>query len=106
MVYFLAQGDAANHWVYWFNQGFAVLIVIALGWAAYGWIRWAGVNMLVPLKDAAIDHLRETTNTMKQVQTTLADQHRDVQEIKSSVNTLNQRTDEISNAVENLKRQT
>lgn len=103
---FFAQAETAGHIVYWFNQGFAVLVVLALGWAAYGWIRWAGVNLLVPLKDAGIEHLRTTTDTMKQVQATLADATNNMQEIKHSVGNLHQKTDAIVSAVDNLRRQT
>jgi hypothetical protein len=103
-VLFLAQETVnTSHLVYWFNQGFAVLVVIALGWAVYGWIRWAGVNLLVPLKDAGIEHLRTTTDTMKSVQTTLADTHTNIQEIKHSVGNLDRRTDAIAATVEHLK---
>lgn len=101
MLSVFAQADS-NHVVYWFNQGFAVLVVVALGWALYGWIRWAGSNLLVPLKDAGVEHLKETTSTMRQLQTTLADQHGDIRELKSTAKVVDERTNEILQA---LKRQ-
>jgi hypothetical protein len=64
---FLAQ-DSVNpsQLVYWFNQGFAVVIVLALGWAFYGWIRWAGVNLGLPIAKAHISYLDASTEGIKQ----------------------------------------
>jgi hypothetical protein len=101
MFFHFAQAET-THVAYWFNQGFAVLVVVALGWALYGWIRWAGSNVLVPLKDAGVEHLKETTATMRQLQTTLADQHGDIRELRSTAEVLDERTNEILAA---LKRQ-
>jgi hypothetical protein len=103
-VFVLAQDIAPTHFAYWFNQGFAVLVVIALGWAVYGWIRWAGVNLLVPLKDAGIAHLKETTTTMKSLQVTLADQHTTVVEIKDTLGNLQTGLTEIASDVDILKK--
>jgi hypothetical protein len=103
-VFVLAQDIAPTHFAYWFNQGFAVLVVIALGWAVYGWIRWAGVNVLVPLKDAGIEYLKETTTTMKTVQVTLADQHNVVKDIHSTVGVLKTTVEEISSDIDILKK--
>jgi hypothetical protein len=85
--------------VYWFNQGFAVLLVITLGWAIYRWLCWAGVNLLVPAKDAAVEHLKETTATMKQVKDTLADQHGAILQIKTQVEELDLKTTRVVDAV-------
>jgi hypothetical protein len=101
MFHVFAQAET-THLVYWFNQGFAVLVVMALGWAVYGWIRWAGTNLALPLKDAGVEYLKENTNTMRQVQTTLADQHGDIRELRSTAAVLDERTNEILQA---LKRQ-
>ena len=103
-VFVLAQEISSNNVSYWFNQGFAVMVVIALGWAVYTWMRWAGGNILVPLKDAGIEHLRETTACMKSVQTTLAEQHTVVREIHSTVGNLKTTVEEISSDVDILKK--
>lgn len=89
----------ATEIVYWFNQGFAVLVVVALGWAIYRWLCWAGINLLVPAKDAAVEHLRETTATMRQVKDTLADQHGAILEIKTQVADLDTKTTRVVEAV-------
>lgn len=85
--------------VYWFNQGFAVLLVITLGWAIYRWLCWAGVNLLVPAKDAAVEHLKQTTDTMRQVKDTLADQHGAILEIRTHVAELDTKTTRVEAAV-------
>lgn len=103
-VFVLAQEIGPSHFAYWFNQGFAVLVVIALGWAVYGWIRWAGVNLLVPLKDAGVDHLRQTTTTMKSLQVTLADQHTVVREMKDTLGEVQTGLAEIASDVDILKK--
>jgi hypothetical protein len=46
--------------------------------------------------------LKETTATMRQLQTTLADQHGDIRELRSTAEVLDERTNEILAA---LKRQ-
>lgn len=89
--------------VYWFNQGFAVLLVITLGWAIYRWLCWAGVNLLVPAKDAAVEHLKETTATMRQVKDTLADQHGAILDIKSHIAELDTKTNRVVEAVSRCK---
>ena len=101
MFHVFAQAEA-NHVEYWFNQGFAVLVLLGIGWGLYKWITWANVNVIIPVKDAGIEHLRETTATMRQVQTTLADQHANIANIRTSVQALDERTQEIADT---LKRQ-
>lgn len=78
--------------VYWFNQGFAVLIVLALGWAFYGWIRWAGVNLILPLIQAHISYLHASTegiqNANNGIKTVLATQEEHDSEIKQIATTV------------------
>ena len=101
MFHVFAQAET-THVVYWFNQGFAVLVLLGIGWGLYKWITWANVNVIIPVKDAGIEHLRVTTATMRQVQTTLADQHNDIADIRTSVQALDERTQVIADT---LKRQ-
>lgn len=110
-MFFLAQETVtANHLVYWFNQGFAVLIVLALGWAFYGWIRWAGVNLGLPLFKAHIAYLDASTEGIKQsndgIKTVLANQanhDREIGQIAKSVVELENATREIASDVTTLK---
>jgi hypothetical protein len=103
-VFVLAQDIAPTHFAYWFNQGFAVLVVIALGWAVYGWIRWAGKELAVPLKNAGVEYLKESTTTMKSLQVSLAEQNNVVKDIHSTVGVLKITVEEISSDIDILKK--
>lgn len=80
-----------------FNNGLAILVLVAIAYAvAKGWRAFFAM-VLVPLKDAAIAHLQSTTvhldktgetmdkmnTTMERVCTELSDCRKDVAEIKS-----------------------
>lgn len=108
---FLAQ-DSVNpsQLVYWFNQGFAVVIVLALGWAFYGWIRWAGVNLGLPIAKAHISYLDASTEGIKQatdgIKTVLANQEQhnsEIRQIATTVGELRNTTREIASNVDGLK---
>lgn len=112
--FFVLAEDAVNtnHVVYWFNQGFAVLVVIALGWAIYGWIRWAGVHLGVPLLKAHTSYLDASTEGIKQatdgIKTMLANQSQqqtEIRQIATSVVALEKTTLEIASDVDILKSQ-
>jgi hypothetical protein len=110
-LFFLAQETvSSNHLVYWFNQGFAVLIVLALGWAFYGWIRWAGVNLGLPLfkahisyLDASTEGIKQATDGIKTVLANQADHHREIGQIAKTVVELESATREIASDVLTLK---
>lgn len=109
----LAQETVStNHVVYWFNQGFAVLVVIALGWAIYGWIRWAGVHLGVPLLkahtsylDASTEGIKQATDGIKIVLANQAQQQTEIKQIATSVVALEKTTLEIASDVDVLKSQ-
>jgi hypothetical protein len=110
-VFVLAQDIAPTHFAYWFNQGFAVLVVIALGWAFYGWIRWAGVNLGLPLfkahisyLDASTEGIKQATDGIKTVLANQADHHRELGQIANTVGTLKTTVEEISSDVDILKK--
>ena len=73
----------------WLNNGLAVVLLV--GACAAGWriCSWAGKNVVIPLKDAAIGHLAETNKTMAAnaeatgaLTTTISALHTDVKDIK------------------------
>lgn len=92
----LAQTD----WGWVTNQGLAVGLLIVVGLGAWRVCSWAGVNVVVPLKDSAINHLNETNRAMKsnaeatsaltQTMTTL---HADVRDIKTKLDYCSARKD-------------
>lgn len=98
MFQLFAQADS-NHVVYWFNQGFAVLVLLSIGWGIYKWITWANVNVIIPVKDAGIEHLRVTTATMRQVQTTTEVIVATLTNMNSTVQALDERTQEIADTL-------
>lgn len=76
----------------WLNNGLAVVIVLALGAAAWVTTRWFGTNIVIPMKDSAIAHLQETnvalkslTETNTRSMNTMAAMHEDVKELKATV---------------------
>ena len=91
-----AQAD----WGWFTNQGLAVGMLIAFGLGVWRVCSWAGINVVVPLKDSAINHLNETNRAMKsnaeatsaltQTMTTL---HADVRDIKSKLDYCSSRKD-------------
>lgn len=110
VLFFAQETVSSSHFVYWFNQGFAVLIVLALGWAFYGWIRWAGVNLGLPLFRAHISYLDASTEGIKHatdgIKTVLANQadHQDkIKQIATTVVNLEKTTQEIASDVDILK---
>lgn len=109
--FLLAQETVStSHVVYWFNQGFAVLIVFALGWAFYGWIRWAGVNLMVPLLkshttylDASTEGIKQSYEGIKTVLANQADHQREIRQIANTMGQLETTTREIASDVDILK---
>jgi len=81
------------------NNGLAIVLLIGVGialvWLARAMVvvvKWAGSEIVMPLKTAAISHLNKTNDVMESVQKTnqeicvsLRDVRTDVQEIKSKV---------------------
>jgi hypothetical protein len=110
-VFVLAQEITPSTFSYWFNQGFAVFIVVALGWAFYGWIRWAGVNLGLPLirshisyLDASTKGLQQATDGITVVLANQAEQHLVVKDIHEQVGNLVKVAGEISSDVDILKK--
>jgi len=74
------------------NQGLAVGLLIVIGLGAWRALDWFGKNVVVPMKDSALAHLRETDITMKAnaeatkaLTSTIQTMHSDVQTIKTHV---------------------
>jgi hypothetical protein len=81
---------AQTDWGWLTNQGLAVGLLIAVGLGVWRVCSWAGINVVLPLKDSAISHLAETNKAMKSnaeatgaLTATMANMHSDVKEIKS-----------------------
>jgi cell division protein FtsB len=49
----------------WVNNGIAVVILIYLGYAMWRGGQWLGTNILIPLKDAGLEHLEGINEYMK-----------------------------------------
>lgn len=71
----------------WVNNGLAVLALIAIAFASWKAVSWFGLNIAIPIKDAAITHLDETNQAMKvnakvnaEVCQTMQNLHNDVRE--------------------------
>lgn len=66
-------GDSLSQWTQ--NNGLAVVLLFAailIGcYATMKVSRWMGSNILLPLKDAAIGHLKRTDDTLSTVKDTL-----------------------------------
>ena len=60
---FLADTD----WAWVTNQGLAVGLLLAVGYAFYAACKWAGVVLIVPIRDAAIHHLEVVSTTLTHV---------------------------------------
>ena len=103
VLFFAQETVSTSHFVYWFNQGFAVLIVLALGWAFYGWIRWAGVNLALPLCKAHMSYLDAATDGIKTVLANQADHQDKIKQIATTVVNLEKTTQEIASDVDILK---
>lgn len=74
------------------NQGLAIGMLIAIGLGAWKALNWFGTNVVIPIKDSALSHLRETDITMKAnaeatkaLTSTIQTMHSDVQTIKTHV---------------------
>lgn len=81
---------AQTDWSWLTNQGLAVGMLIAVGLAGWRVCSWAGSNVVLPLKDSAINHLQETNKAMKSnaeatsaLTETIGNLHTDVRDIKS-----------------------
>ena len=103
VLFFAQETVGPSHFVYWFNQGFAVLIVLALGWAFYGWIRWAGVNLALPLCKAHMSYLDAATDGIKTVLVNQTEHHNEIKQIANTVGRLEKTTQEIASDVDILK---
>jgi len=76
----------------WINNGIAVVILIAIGFATWRVIDWSASNIVVPLKDGALRHLDETNKALtKSADATdrlashLDSMHDDVRDIKNNL---------------------
>lgn len=74
------------------NNGLAVVLLLAIFYAAWCGSKWFGKNVIVPMKDAAITHLNDTNEALKanaKVNEKVSDNldllHADIKDIKKSV---------------------
>ena len=74
--FILAQDPSAWAWV--FNQGFAAGLLLLVGFGMYRFLCWAAKEFAVPMRDAALEHLHETTGAMKELRKTLNEQRDDM----------------------------
>lgn len=79
-----AEADPPS-WAWIMNQGLAIAIIFAIGMAAWRAIDWAAANLFVPMRDAAIGHLRDFQLTMREVCKTLSDQHESIKELREKI---------------------
>ena len=95
--FIIGQTDASS-WQWLLNQGFAVAVVFALGYVIYQWGIWIGGNIFVPMRDAAISHLRTTTDTMREIGKTLGDQHAAIRRLDERIGQLDLRIGKINDS--------
>lgn len=78
----------STQWGWLLNQGLAVFALLALGFYSVKGIGWLGNNFLLPLKDAAVDYLSTSTETMKRISATLDRQQTELNNISRKLETL------------------
>jgi hypothetical protein len=81
-IHAIAQTDPTS-WAWVFNQGLAVGLLLLGAWGIYQWGNWFGAQIFIPIRDAAIGHLKATTDTMREIGKSLSDHHEAIKELKT-----------------------
>lgn len=74
-----------NEVMTYLNNGIAVIALIAAYFAGSKVVKWVGENVVCPVKDAAINHLTETTTAVKSLSESIPAMHRDIKDIRESL---------------------
>lgn len=81
---FRDAGDAVGAWTA--NNGLAVvLLFIAIAAALYATVRvtrWTGNNLLIPLKDAAISHLKNSDSSLTSISENMQEMSQQMREMR------------------------
>jgi hypothetical protein len=91
--FILAQDPSAWAWV--FNQGFAAGLLLLVGFGLYRFLCWSAKEFAVPMRDAAIEHLHETTGAMKELRATLNLQREDFDHVHKKLQIIDERTQKM-----------
>lgn len=51
----------------WLNNGLAIVILFAIGFATWKVVKWVGDNVVIPVRDALVGHLATVDATLKGV---------------------------------------
>jgi uncharacterized membrane protein YfbV (UPF0208 family) len=78
----------AAEWGWLLNQGLAVAALLFIGWYAVKGITWLGSNFLLPLRDAALDYLKKSTETMQKISNTLESQQSQIESMTAKLEIL------------------
>lgn len=78
-----AQTESLPHLSWLINQGLAVALLLILLWAMWKGVAWCGSAFLVPLRDAAIEHLREVGQSLESLATCLKELGAETKEINA-----------------------
>lgn len=78
----------SSQWSWLINQGLAVAALAAVAWYSVRGIAWLGTHFLLPLKDAAVEYLTTSTETMKRISATLDRQQNELNNISKKLETL------------------
>lgn len=84
---FVAE-SIGSEWGWLLNQGLAIVALFAIGYYSVRGIAWLGTHFLLPLKDAAVEYLTTSTETMQRISATLDRQQTELNNISKKLETL------------------